>query len=97
MTTSALSMSPRTASISAGSLKFACTMVRPRSCARIGPLADPSPGRCTRTTSAPRSASIIPACGPGPMLASSTIRTPANGPFDALMRNPFDLPPRPQK
>ena len=38
------------------------------------------PGRRTRTTSAPRSASTIPACGPGPMPPSSMTRTPAKGP-----------------
>ena len=38
-----------------------------------------SPGRSTRTTSAPSSASIIPANGVGPMPPSSTTRMPASG------------------
>src|ERR1700731_1309019 len=38
------------------------------------------PGRRTRTTSAPKSASTIAACGPGPMPPSSMTRTPASGP-----------------
>ena len=39
-----------------------------------------SPGRSTRTTSAPSSASTIPANGVGPMPPSSTTRMPASGP-----------------
>lgn len=38
------------------------------------------PGRRTRTTSAPRSASTIPTCGPGPIPPSSMTFTPARGP-----------------
>src|ERR1700757_1544087 len=38
------------------------------------------PGRRTRTTSAPKSASTIAACGPGPMPPSSMTRTPVSGP-----------------
>ena len=43
-----------------------------------------SPGRSTRTTSAPSSASIMPANGVGPMPPSSTTRMPASGPAAAL-------------
>jgi hypothetical protein len=38
------------------------------------------PGRSTRMTSAPMSASSIPANGPGPIPASSTIVVPDRGP-----------------
>ncbi len=43
------------------------------------------PGRRTRTTSAPRSASTIPACGPGSMPPSSMTFTPARGPPPATV------------
>src|ERR1700742_1523113 len=38
------------------------------------------PGRRTRPTPAPKSASTIAACGPGPMPPSSMTRTPVSGP-----------------
>ena len=38
------------------------------------------PARSTRMTSAPMSASIMPAKGPGPIPASSMMRMPASGP-----------------
>src|SRR6516225_710703 len=40
---------------------------------------DKPPGRRTRTTSAPRSASTIAACGPGPIPPNSITLTPARG------------------
>ena len=46
-------------------------------------LRSPGSGLRTRTTSAPRSARIIPACGPGPMPPSSMTFTPARGPVFA--------------
>ena len=49
------------------------------------------PGRRTRTTSAPKSASTIAACGPGPMPPSSMTRTPANGPVKPCPSSPSGL------
>ena len=68
---------------SSGCLRSSATERLPRpstSCsggttARAGP-----PGRSMRTTSAPRSASSMPANGAGPMPASSTTRRPVRGP-----------------
>src|ERR1700754_733204 len=46
------------------------------------------PGLRTRTTSAPRSASTMAACGPGPMPPSSSTFTPSSGPVSGTL---FDL------
>src|SRR6202171_58083 len=43
------------------------------------------PGLRTRTTSAPRSASTMAACGPGPMPPSSSTFTPASGPVSGTL------------
>ena len=56
-------------------------------------------GRSTRTTSAPRSASTIAACGAGPIPASSTTRSPTSGPAPtshppALHASPHPTVPR---
>src|ERR1700751_3709818 len=51
----------------------------------------PADGRSIRTTSAPRSPRIIAACGPGPIPASSTTRSPLRGPLNvaAMIYRPF--------
>src|SRR3954454_23652743 len=82
ISTSAPSTSTSTASTAPGFFRSMATLGRPRVSRSVSRgLALPAPaGRSSRITSAPRSASSIAACGPGPMPASSTTRIPRNGP-----------------
>src|SRR5213075_3169200 len=75
---SALARRSSTCAIAALSLRSSSTTFRPR------PATDfrffLAPTRSSVTTSAPMSASIMQANGPGPMPANSTMRVPASGP-----------------
>src|SRR4051794_37868343 len=81
MTTSACLTSSSTVATACGSLRLSATLGRPRLSSIVAPPASACPpGRSTRITSAPRSARIMQACGPGPMPAISTTLIPARGP-----------------
>src|SRR6478609_7145014 len=81
MTTSACRTSSSTVATASGSLRLSATLGRPRLSSIVAPPASPCPpGRSTRITSAPRSARIMHACGPGPIPAISTTFTPRSGP-----------------
>src|SRR5680860_644260 len=94
--TSAESISLRTSSTPSADFRSTAMERRPRetTSARtaaivLGPRTQPAPPRpaerrSTRVTVAPRSASIIPANGPGPIPAISTTVTPASGPIPAV-------------
>src|SRR3954463_7294087 len=72
----------RTVSRPAGFLRSIAAQGRLRCSASFsgGKSFAPPPGRSTRTTSAPSSASSMQAYGPGPSPDSSTTRIPASGP-----------------
>ncbi len=83
MSASACSMSVRTVSTPSGDLRSTPIERRPRfKISRLGFDGSPptDPARSTRITSAPMSASIIAANGPGPIPAISMILVPDNGP-----------------
>ncbi len=83
ITTSARSTSDNNVSTPSACFKSSATLRRPRSMtSQCGPVASSRTActRSTRTTSAPISASIIAANGPGPMPAISKMRTPCSGP-----------------
>src|SRR5450759_4163323 len=87
ISTSADSMSLRTSSTPSAVFRSTAIERRPRETTSARP-ADSRPGkppppesRSTRMTVAPRSASIIPAKGPGPMPAISTTVIPDRGPI----------------
>ena len=85
--TSAEATRSRTTPAARGSFRSIATLGRPRVSTSLSraTAASVPPGRSMRMTSAPRSASVIAACGPGPIDASSTTRTPRRGPPDAVI------------
>ena len=83
MSTSAAATSASTTSLSSSDLRSATTFVRPRRTWSVAPASSAiarGPGRATRMTSAPMSASCMAACGTGPSPAISTTRRPVSGP-----------------
>src|SRR5437879_4414783 len=90
MSASACSTSRSTVATPSGCLRSTATERRPRfSTSRVGSPA-PGPGRSTRTTSAPMSASIMAVNGPGPMPAISITRRPCNGPMASTLPSAGD-------
>src|SRR5690606_37981636 len=84
--------SRRTSAAPAGSFRFTATERFPRRRISAGVAGAPlDSGRTISTTSAPRSARIIPAWGTGPIPPNSTTRTPFSGPGTAatLAPTPF--------
>ena len=83
--TSAVSINLRSASTASGSFKFNATDFLPRLkmvyFAKAAAASGSATGRSMTVTSAPISANIIPAQGPGPIPAISTTLTPSNAPL----------------
>src|SRR3954447_1722162 len=75
---SALASKSSTCAIAALSFRSSSTTLRPRTATAFKFFLAPT--RSSVTTSAPMSASIMQANGPGPMPANSTTRKPASGP-----------------